>query len=105
MGRLIFACLILLPTSGRADDWPQWLGPQRDGIWRETGIVDKFPPEGPKVRWRSPVAGGYASPAVAEGRVVVTDWVPADGFKKNANEMGRGKGKGHEQVLCLNESD
>ena len=38
--------LLLTLTTGvavRADDWPQWLGPQRDGVWRETGIVDKFP--------------------------------------------------------------
>src|SRR6266516_3574725 len=52
----------------RADDWPQWLGPQRDGVWRETGIMERFPREGPKVRWRTPIAGGYAGPAVAGGK-------------------------------------
>ncbi|MBM3887699.1 MAG: hypothetical protein FJ388_01100 [Verrucomicrobia bacterium] len=41
-----------------ADDWPQWMGPQRDGIWRETGIIEKFPPQGPAVRWRAPIGGG-----------------------------------------------
>src|SRR4051812_6890594 len=30
-----------------ADDWPQWLGPQRDSVWRETGILEKFPEQGP----------------------------------------------------------
>ena len=30
----------------RADDWPQWLGPQRDSVWRETGILDQFPAQG-----------------------------------------------------------
>src|SRR5947209_13945256 len=57
----------------RADDWPQWLGPQRDGVWRETGILETFPEGGPKVLWRTPLGGGYTGPAVAEGRVYVTD--------------------------------
>src|SRR5579883_2493810 len=39
----------------RADDWPQWLGPQRDGVWRETGIVAAFPKDGPTLRWRTPI--------------------------------------------------
>ena len=55
----------------RADDWPQWLGPQRDGIWRETGLLEKFPADGAKVRWRTAIGGGYAGPAVADGRVYV----------------------------------
>ena len=36
-------------TALRADDWPQWLGPQRDGVWRESGIVEKFPEGGPPI--------------------------------------------------------
>lgn len=56
-----------------ADDWPQWRGPQRDGVWRETGIIDKF--EGPVLApvWRVPIAAGYSGPTVADGRVFVTD--------------------------------
>ena len=50
----------LLISASRADDWPQWLGPKRDGVWRETGILDRFPAGGPKVRWRTPVGMGYA---------------------------------------------
>ena len=45
--------LIVLPALARADDWPQWLGPQRDGVWRETGLLEKFPKGGPKVLWRA----------------------------------------------------
>ncbi len=57
----------------RADDWPQWRGPRRDGVWRETGIVEKF--DGPELqpRWRVPVSGGYSGPTVADGRVYLTD--------------------------------
>src|ERR1700687_5645164 len=68
--------------SVRADDWPQWLGPERDGIWRETGILDKFPEGGPKVRWRTKIGAGYTGPAVAQGRVYVMDRNVAADAKK-----------------------
>src|SRR5881394_2047840 len=71
---IIVALLVGFSTGiCRADDWPQWLGPERDGIWRETGIVKEFPADGPKVRWRVPVGAGYTGPAVANGRVYVMD--------------------------------
>jgi outer membrane protein assembly factor BamB len=56
-----------------ADDWPQWRGPNRDGTWSETGLIEKF--TGPKldIRWRVPIASGYSGPTVADGRVYVTD--------------------------------
>ena len=60
-----------------AEDWPQWLGPKRDGVWRDTGLVEKFPTGGPKVLWKAPVGVGYAGPAVAGGKLFVTDYVPA----------------------------
>jgi outer membrane protein assembly factor BamB len=84
-------------TELRADDWPQWLGPQRDGVWRETGLLTKFPAGGPKVLWRRPIHGGYAGPAVADGRVYVTDWALASGAPN-------GNGAGKERVLCLDEA-
>src|SRR5262245_56955959 len=97
---------IAAPAALRADDWPQWLGPQRDGVWRETGILDKFPKDGPKVRWRKPVGGGYSGPSVAEGRVYVTDWVLAEGKKTpKSGFSNRGPLVGKERVLCLDETD
>jgi len=70
------------------DDWPQWRGPLRDGVWREDGIVERFDAEGLKIRWRTGISGGYAGPAVADGRVYVTD---------------RRKRKNTERVMCLDE--
>jgi hypothetical protein len=55
------------------------MGPQRDNVWREDGIVRELPADGPKIAWRAPVAGGYAGPAVANGKVYVTDRVLAKG--------------------------
>jgi outer membrane protein assembly factor BamB len=90
-----------LPCTARADDWPQWLGPQRDGVWRETGIVKTFPKGGPKIRWRAPLGGGYAGPAVAEGRVYVTDRILNPGEKDPDNPFARTRSRGKERVRCL----
>ncbi len=56
-----------------ADDWPQFGGPNRDGVWRETGILQTFPTDGLKVSWRAPVGNGLSSPIVSEGRVFLCD--------------------------------
>src|SRR6516162_6065183 len=61
----------------RADDWPQWRGPRRDGVWRETGILQSIPAGGLNVRWRVRVGNGYSGPSVAQGRVYVTDRQPS----------------------------
>src|SRR6185295_14132619 len=56
-----------------AEDWPQWRGLHRDGVWRETGIIEKFAgPEIPTV-WRTKIGSGYTGPTVADGRVFLMD--------------------------------
>jgi len=64
---------LLLPLAGQSGDWPQWRGPNRDGVWSETGIRETFPSGGLEIRWRAPVGYGFSSPVVGEGRVCVTD--------------------------------
>ena len=58
-----------------ADDWPQWRGADRLGIWHEDGVIESFPDNGLKVVWRTPLHSGYSGPAVAGGRVFVLDWL------------------------------
>ena len=60
-------------TAVTADDWPQWRGPQRDGVWRETGIVSSFASDQLPIRWRTAVGPGYSGPTVAAGKVYLTD--------------------------------
>lgn len=72
---IIFAGLLCAQTPTLADDWHQWRGVDRRGVWHESGILDRFPDEGLAVRWRVPIHSGYAGPAVADGRVFVLDWV------------------------------
>ncbi|VTR95930.1 Pyrrolo-quinoline quinone repeat-containing protein OS=Planctomyces brasiliensis (strain ATCC 49424 / DSM 5305 / JCM 21570 / NBRC 103401 / IFAM 1448) GN=Plabr_0119 PE=4 SV=1: PQQ_3: PQQ_2 [Gemmata massiliana] len=100
---LLLAVLALAaPSTARADDWPQWMGPKRDNVWRETGILEKFPKDGPKVLWRAPVAGGYAGPAVVGGKVYVTDRVLAKGAENPADPFDtKAKVNSTERVLCL----
>ena len=64
---------LLLPLVLRAEDWPQWRGPNRDGVCGEVGLLQSFPADGLKVRWRAPVGWGFASPVVAQGRVFLHD--------------------------------
>jgi len=76
MGRILVLItviwlLLAVPTWGA--DWPQWRGPNRDGIWCEKGIVQKFDSQKLPIRWRAKIANGYSGPTVANGRVYVTD--------------------------------
>jgi outer membrane protein assembly factor BamB len=92
----------VVPAICRADDWPQWMGPGRDNVWREEGLIERFPAGGPKVFWRTPIAGGYAGAAVAGGRVFVTDYVTEADVKQSNFE--RKTSTGTERVLCLDEA-
>ena len=65
----------------RAEDWPQWRGINRDGNWPDTGVVEQFPDTGLTVTWRVPIRGGFAGPAVADGRVFVLDYEETPGSR------------------------
>jgi outer membrane protein assembly factor BamB len=82
---------LLLSAALRADDWPQWRGPHRDGVCRETGLLESFPAGGLKVRWRTPAGWGFSSPVVARGRVYLADSVVV-------------KPQARERVRCFDET-
>ncbi|MCS6866539.1 MAG: PQQ-binding-like beta-propeller repeat protein [Gemmataceae bacterium] len=67
-----FAILCSLTIALSAADWPQWRGPNRDGISHDTGLLQEWPKEGPKLRWkRTDIGPGYSSPVVVAGRVYI----------------------------------
>lgn len=108
----VVCCLLFLVASTVVstgslwgDDWPQWMGPQRDGVWRETGLVKSFPASGPKERWRVKIGGGYAGPAVVAGKVYVTDKQLPAGESDPNNPFERTKRQAKERVLCLDDRD
>lgn len=84
----------------QADDWPQWQGPNRDGIWLEKGIIKSIPADGPPVLWRAPLGGGYSGPAVVGERLYVTDYMKSEGDLDN-NPNSRSLLSGKERVLCF----
>lgn len=85
---------LLTASSTHAEDWSQWRGAERLGLWNETGILDQFPKEGLKVEWRTPIHEGYSGPVVAKGRVFVTD--RAETPETHVME-------GTERIMCLDE--
>lgn len=92
--------LMLIATYSFADDWPRWMGPTADGVYREAGTVTTLPEGGLKVNWRIPVAGGYAGPAVVGSRVYLFDYVKTEGEAFN-NPGQRADLKGTERLLCV----
>ncbi len=73
-----------------AEDWDQWRGAKRDGVWRESGIVDELPEGQIPLAWSVKIGPGYSGPTVAKGRVYVTDRL-VDGKSQQ------------ERILCIDE--
>jgi outer membrane protein assembly factor BamB len=84
--------LCVVTVTLAADDWPEFRGEGRLGVWRETGILERFPEGGLEARWRTPLHHGFSGPSVADGRIFVTDF-----------ERGRGL-EGIERLLALDEN-
>ena len=88
---LIFGLLTIITSGLKADDWPEFRGQGRNGVWAETGILETFPEAGLDIRWRAPIQRGFSGPAVADGRVFVTDFERTQGLN------------GIERIVCLDE--
>ncbi len=92
---LVLGILLLCPLGAlHADDWPEWRGEGRRGVWKETGILEAFAPEGLDFKWRTPIRSGYAGPAVSNGRIFVADW------KQQPESLTL---DGTERLLCLDQ--
>ncbi len=98
--RLTTAALVCLfcASYSYADDWPQWLGPNRDGVWKEEGLLETFPKDGPKVLWKKPINPGYSGPAILGDRIVTMDRIAKAPDPKA--EKGSGL-PGTDRVVCL----
>ena len=64
--------LVTLPRAAAGDDWPQWRGPNGDGISSETGWTTDWPEDGPPKLWESDLGKGYSTVAVVGGRIYTT---------------------------------
>ncbi len=73
-GAILFA-VAALATAARAEDWPQFMGPNSDGTSTEKGLAKAWPAGGPKVLWTVPLGPGYGGAAIRDGKVYLLDRV------------------------------
>lgn len=71
--KAILTIIVGLMFAGQilAEDWAQWRGSNREGVWREKDIVQDL--EDIEVLWRTGISNGYSGPTVAKGRLYITD--------------------------------
>src|SRR5262245_37076864 len=70
---LAFVLVLLVAPSLSAADWPQWRGPNRDGVSTETGLLKTWPKDGPKLAWKANLGGvGYGSPVIVGDKLIIT---------------------------------
>jgi outer membrane protein assembly factor BamB len=100
MNRIAIIMVLAVGTQLPAADWPQWMGPNRNGVWDEPGVLTAFPKDGPKKLWSTPVNVGYSGPAVANGKVFVLDFIPSVPEPEN-NPSKRSHLAGKERIQCL----
>lgn len=77
------------------EDWPEWRGKGRQGLWTEDGVLSQFPDDGLRFKWRTSIGAGYSGPAVAGGNVFVTDFLEA---------LDTHTIDGTERLLCLDQN-
>ena len=85
---LFFTSLMLAQQIGSVGDWPDWRGPDRDGISREKGLPEKWSLDGQNVAWKAPY-GGRSTPVVLGDHLYLE------------NTSGKGETE-QERVLCFN---
>jgi len=84
---IIFACL----ANAMAQDWPQYLGPNRNSISGQKGILRTWPATGPEVQWTVNVGIGYGGPVVKDGKVYLLDRIDSIGDNMRCFELSTGK--------------
>src|SRR5205823_9530457 len=70
-GHFFSALLLLASGVARAEDWPQFLGPTRDGAYHGNDLASEWPKEGPRILWHAATGQGFSGPVVAEGKVIL----------------------------------
>ncbi len=101
--RLISVCVLAacaLAGAARGDDWPQWRGPERSGVSKETGLLKAWPKDGPKLLWeQKEIGGGYSTPAIVGDRIYLMvdrkgeEYVVARAVKDGAEVWSTAVGK------------
>jgi len=70
---MLIAAIVMIATGNSLADWPQYLGPNRNSISPEKGILRSWPENGPEVLWTVAVGRGYGGPVIKDGKVYLLD--------------------------------
>ena len=76
-------CLAILPAHIQAGDWPQILGPSRNGVAVGERIASSWPGRGPKTLWQREVGSGFAGVAVSKGTAILFHRVGDQALSEN----------------------
>src|SRR4051812_36813815 len=85
------AILALIAAAAPAEDWPQFLGPSRNGVYAGGDLAAKWPASGPAVVWKKDVGAGFASPSVAQGKLILFHRL---GSKETVEALDAATGRG-----------
>jgi outer membrane protein assembly factor BamB len=89
--KFVSMIILLTVTSVFAADWPQYLGPNRDGVSSQKNLLRTWPAEGPKVDWTADVGPGFGGPVVKDGKVYVLDRDDKVGDNMRCFDLSNGK--------------
>src|SRR5262249_22189612 len=94
---------MLFVSAPLAEDWPDYRGKDRLGLWNETGLVETFPPEGLPLVWRVPLNPGFSSPTIFNRRVFVTDMIYSEQQRLTGTERLLALDEGTGKILWTRE--
>jgi outer membrane protein assembly factor BamB len=63
--------MLLWPLAAQCSDWPQFLGPTRNGVYPGNDLAETWPAEGPPVVWKRSVGQGFSGPVVAGHKLIL----------------------------------
>lgn len=78
-------------NCGNAQDWPQYLGPNRNSMSAEKGILRIWPEKGPEVLWSAEIGIGYGGPVIKDGKIYLLDRDDKVGDKLRCFDLSNGK--------------
>ena len=100
MTMIVLLILILLCSPAWADDWPNWRGPQRDGISTETDLPDTWSKEGENLAWKAPY-GGRSGPIILGNHLYLLH----DGTLKKVSATKWGNTSNEDNLMVITTQD
>jgi outer membrane protein assembly factor BamB len=88
---MLIAAIVTITTGSTLADWPQYLGPDRNSISPEKGLLRSWPEKGPEVLWTVKVGIGYGGPVVKDGKVYLLDRDDKVGDNLRCLDISNGK--------------